>query len=72
MASKNLLLGIFALLALSGFVHSQQCHIVECEHQQEECACDSDADECYFELEVKELQTFTSYNKLCSIEMVML
>ncbi len=60
MASKNLLLGIFALLALSGFVHSQRDN-VECEHQREECVCDSNAKECYFELEVEELQTFTSY-----------
>ena len=36
-------------------------HIVSCEDQQEVCECNSTAEECYFELEVEELQTFTSY-----------
>ncbi len=40
---------------------SQKPDYVQCGHQQEECACKISATECYFELEVEELQTITSY-----------
>ena len=33
-----------------------------CGYQQRVCECDVTANECYFQLEIEELQTFTSYN----------
>ena len=42
-------------------VHSQTESYVPCIDQQEACVCDEDASECRFQLEIEELQTFTSY-----------
>ena len=33
-----------------------------CGYQERVCECDVTANECYFQLEIEELQTFTSYN----------
>ena len=33
----------------------------DCEYQDQVCSCDPDADVCHFQLEIEELQTFTSY-----------
>ena len=33
-----------------------------CGYQERVCECDITANECYFQLEIEELQTFTSYN----------
>ncbi len=61
MTFQNYFLAVCVLLMLLDFAQSQQRHNVSCGHQQEECVCRSNAKECYFELEVEELQTFTSY-----------
>ena len=33
-----------------------------CGYQERVCECNITAEECYFQLEIEELQTFTSYN----------
>ncbi len=59
MESKHFLFAV-SLFLLSKFAQGER-HDVDCMHQQEKCVCNSTATECYFELEVEELQTFTSY-----------
>ena len=61
MAFIRLVLAFAAALFLeSAIVHGQRDNVA-CGHQQEVCRCNSTAEVCYFELEVEELQTFTSY-----------
>ena len=51
---------VYTLLLSTTSVHGQREDVM-CGHQQEVCTCSSTAQECYLELEVEELQTFTSY-----------
>ena len=51
---------VYTLLLSTSSVHGWREDVM-CGHQQEVCTCSSTAQECYFELEVEELQTFTSY-----------
>ncbi|XP_064399456.1 uncharacterized protein LOC135345937 isoform X2 [Halichondria panicea] len=60
MESRRLLFAIYAMFLLSTFAQGL-LENVRCGHQQEKCVCSTSATECSFELDVEELQTFTSY-----------
>ncbi len=60
MESRRFLFAVCALFLLSTFAQGV-LENVRCDHQQEKCVCNTSATECSFELDVEELQTFTSY-----------
>ena len=52
---------LVTVIIISAMLHTAYCQVVPCTHQQEACVCDESNVQCIFQLEIEELQTFTSY-----------